>query len=101
MGSPRRGVDQSTLLQEEERRSVQHVLLLGKSPSNRSEGEKRAVLAVCDLMGNRLLLLSFSHKKLWMLHVPKTRGLLDLSFITREIASWNRLIHVYLNGLIK
>lgn len=91
----------STLLLEEEKGSVQHVLLLGKSPSNRSKGEKRAVLAVRALMGNRLLLLPFSHKKLWILHVPKTRGLLDLSFITREIASWNCLIHVYLNGLIK
>lgn len=53
------------------------------------------------LMGNRFLLLSFSHKKLRRLHVPKTCGSAGLSFITREIASWNCLIHVYLNGLIK
>lgn len=53
------------------------------------------------LMGNRFLLLSFSHKKLWRLSVPKTCGSVDLSFIAREIASWNCLIHVYLNGLIK
>lgn len=62
---------------------------------------KEQSLLLRALMENRFQLLSFSHKKLWKLHVPKTCGLLDLSFITREIASWNCLIHVYLNGLIK
>lgn len=51
--------------------------------------------------GKQILLLSFSHKKLWRLRVPKHCSSTDWTFIAREIACWNRLIRVYLNGLLK
>jgi len=100
-GVPWKGVGWSALVLEAGRGPAQHGLLLGRPSHDRSRGEERGVLAAACSDGKQILLLSFSHKKLRRLHVPKTCRVVDLSFTAREIASWNCPIHVYLNGFIK